>query len=456
VRLSDPLNERQLAVLRWIADGCPDGVMDGHAFKVTARALHDRKLVAVSKHGGAWQATVTERGEFYLEHGRLPVDGAARPSSTYRPRVAATRSVPPGSRKPANEPARSIDPNELLAQLLDGDGSVTIADPPPAVRAAWRRAIDAAKRSGQIPAEHYIWHRGRDRGDLVIELRQGRHPEMARQRSRPDGIAVPEDVADWHPAATADFRNVSAGSVRRARFIAHALATAASLQGLEVGAAEGPYALTFRAAGQLCGVRFYEEFETRDVLPDPDAPGSGGRYSWQRVQPETREVPSGRLVVEFDEDWHLRGRRRRFADRQRWRLDNKLCDVLAEVVFRLNDQRERREAAERAERDKQQAWRAAMAQARFDFEDSRRIEALDRQVAGWEKAQRIRSYCDVLGAVRDEHDEERTAWVAWARDYADRLDPRGRCDLAPAEVEPRPHQLAPFLKGWSAYEAKRL
>jgi hypothetical protein len=51
--------------------------------------------------------------------------------------------------------------------------------------------------------------------------------------------------------------------------------------------------------------------------------------------------------------------------------------VLAEIVFRLNDQRERREAAERAERDKQQAWRAAMAQARLDFQDSRRIEALD-------------------------------------------------------------------------------
>jgi hypothetical protein len=77
--------------------------------------------------------------------------------------------------------------------------------------------------------------------------------------------------------------------------------------GLEVGAAEGPYALTFRVAGQLCGLRFYEEYETRDVLPDPDAPGSGRRYNWQRVQAEARELPSGRLVMEFDEDWHLRG-----------------------------------------------------------------------------------------------------------------------------------------------------
>jgi hypothetical protein len=214
--------------------------------------------------------------------------------------------------------------------------------------------------------------------------------------------------------------------------------------------------LTFRAAGQLGGLRFYEEYETRDVLPDPDAPGSDRRYGWQRVQPDARELPSGRLAMEFDEDWHLRGRHRRFADRQRWKLDDKLGDVLAEIVFRLNDQRERQDAAVLAEREKQQAWQAAMAKARLDFQESRRIEALDRQLAGWEKAQRIRAYCDALAEVRDEQDDERAAWVAWARDYASRLDPRGRSDVAPAEVEPKPHRLAPFLKGWSAYEAKRL
>ncbi|WP_161849191.1 hypothetical protein [Frankia sp. ACN1ag] len=39
VDLRAPLNARQLEVLRWINDGCPDGVMDGHSHKVTASAL---------------------------------------------------------------------------------------------------------------------------------------------------------------------------------------------------------------------------------------------------------------------------------------------------------------------------------------------------------------------------------------------------------------------------------
>jgi hypothetical protein len=212
VRLTDPLNERQLAVLRWIAGGCPDGVMDGHAFKVTARALQDRRLVAISRRGGSWQAKVTARGRFYLEHGRFPVDGTTGLVPTSWPRAAAPHRVPSASRKPATEPAPRVEPDELLAQLLDGDGSVTIADPPPAVHAAWRRAIDAAKRSGRVPADRYIWHRGRDRGDLVIALRQGSHPEMARQQSRADPIGVPDDVVEWHPAAAADFPDVSAGA----------------------------------------------------------------------------------------------------------------------------------------------------------------------------------------------------------------------------------------------------
>jgi hypothetical protein len=33
------LNDRQLAVLRWINDGCPEGVTEGEAHKISAAAL---------------------------------------------------------------------------------------------------------------------------------------------------------------------------------------------------------------------------------------------------------------------------------------------------------------------------------------------------------------------------------------------------------------------------------
>jgi len=61
------LNARQVEVLQWIADGSPDGVIEGHAFKVTAVALQNRRLVTISKKGGIWRADVTESGVHYLK-----------------------------------------------------------------------------------------------------------------------------------------------------------------------------------------------------------------------------------------------------------------------------------------------------------------------------------------------------------------------------------------------------
>jgi hypothetical protein len=56
IPLIDPLNDRQLKILRWIGDGCPPDVMDGYTYKHTARSLQDRKLVYISKRSGRWAA----------------------------------------------------------------------------------------------------------------------------------------------------------------------------------------------------------------------------------------------------------------------------------------------------------------------------------------------------------------------------------------------------------------
>jgi hypothetical protein len=70
--VTDELNARQLVVLGWIADACPGDDRPGTAFKVTARALQDRRMVMVDRRGGGWAAAVTDAGRFYLEHGRYP------------------------------------------------------------------------------------------------------------------------------------------------------------------------------------------------------------------------------------------------------------------------------------------------------------------------------------------------------------------------------------------------
>lgn len=95
-RMNRPVNERQLEVLRWIADGCPTGKWseDDNVPKISAAALKSRGLATVTGHGRRWAATITDAGTHYLEHGSYP------PSD--EPSVAAVRAVRSRRETPPN------------------------------------------------------------------------------------------------------------------------------------------------------------------------------------------------------------------------------------------------------------------------------------------------------------------------------------------------------------------
>lgn len=63
------LTERQIGVLRWIADGCPERSWPDETHKHTARALQSRGLAEVGRIRKIWTATITEAGRYYLAHG---------------------------------------------------------------------------------------------------------------------------------------------------------------------------------------------------------------------------------------------------------------------------------------------------------------------------------------------------------------------------------------------------
>ena len=78
-----PITARQLDVLRWIGDGCPPGRWADETHKASARALAARGLTQVGRPksaGGAWSATLTEAGRYYLDHGRYPAPPADPPA----------------------------------------------------------------------------------------------------------------------------------------------------------------------------------------------------------------------------------------------------------------------------------------------------------------------------------------------------------------------------------------
>jgi hypothetical protein len=91
VNLTAPLNPRQFDVLRWIADGCPSGVMADHTYKTTAVALQNRRLIKISKKGGRWRAEITSAGQRYLSDGSTPVLASADRGDA--PQARATRGI---------------------------------------------------------------------------------------------------------------------------------------------------------------------------------------------------------------------------------------------------------------------------------------------------------------------------------------------------------------------------
>ncbi len=72
-----PLSDRQLEVLRWIAQGCPDADWPDEGHKNSARALESRGLTRVLRTGKLWHAVVTADGQYYLDHGCYPARNAA-------------------------------------------------------------------------------------------------------------------------------------------------------------------------------------------------------------------------------------------------------------------------------------------------------------------------------------------------------------------------------------------
>ncbi|MCW2938705.1 MAG: hypothetical protein JWN00_1690 [Actinomycetia bacterium] len=63
------LTDRQVEILRWIADGCLERSWPDETHKNTARALQGRGLAEVSRKRKVWTATITEAGRYYLKHG---------------------------------------------------------------------------------------------------------------------------------------------------------------------------------------------------------------------------------------------------------------------------------------------------------------------------------------------------------------------------------------------------
>ncbi|MGI5180137.1 hypothetical protein ACQEVZ_27805 [Dactylosporangium sp. CA-152071] len=279
-------------------------------------------------------------------------------------------------------------PAALLQLLEANDGVVSVIDPPQEVRAAWRSVLHLLRRDGHIPDGWHLLHRGRDSGDLVIELRPGEHPSQRYRVSPSEPITVPDELVDPHPVVDAlrDQPHRLPASQRnrsRALLLLEALAREALRRGHEVHASTPPTLMTVAASGASYGVEVFES--------------SGARWEL-------------RLAVRIDgpgkgaDEW---------ADYAKRPVEQELSAILDEI-----DQRAAAVAAEQRDRERREEERLRREQEAILTRHRARL--LHDEVLAWRQAQDIRWHCDQMVAAglspRDE-------WLTWARRYADDLDP---------------------------------
>jgi hypothetical protein len=358
--LTAPINARQLEVLRWIADGCPEGVMKDFTYKTTAVALQGRRLVMVSRKGGVWRAATTEAGDHYLRHGTYPgapqiarqKPAAAVPPPAKAPRAAARSAG--DSRGPASPRAGGSAggrtgkrPAEVLvARVIRAGGVLAIGTGKD--ETDYKGLFRAAKEAPNLPFGKQLRLRGagpwwEDRCEIFFD-------EDFAVRTPPRPVPVSRRVAAYHPVVAAyradtDHQEVSEDSLVRACQILQALAAEAVRRGHVVKPPE--------PSGRSGGGRFRSlpRGQLRIVvggfsygLRMREQGGKGGEVLsygrerdrlpyWQGAR-QTVLVPTGELRVTVGEGYGRDGRPAEFRDSKRASLEERLPGVLRELEIR--------------------------------------------------------------------------------------------------------------------------
>lgn len=418
------LNERQLRLLRRIAENSKPLLPSEHHLAVSIYALRSRRLVTTTGQRRFWTAAVTDAGRSALELGSLPVaNRAPRHGTRIKRSVRVPRSIPQAREATVAEAMERVDPpaNEPVTP------PVAVTPPVPAAPPA-------------IP---------------VLERLGRPHPIIAATR---DGAK--RDSDGWMDTMRVPdmlHLRVAPTSLRRVLRIAQSLIHEAQRRGHRVEQRSEDR----RCHGGLCIVvdghpfelTFVEETDRRPHVATKAELDRAARWSYERI-PKWDHFPSGRVQLRCGHD----AARPLATDRVRWRMEDRLDRALAEIERRADGLVQRAEEEKRRLEQRRLDWEHAMSVARARLVESQRGDLLREQTERWRHASEIRAFIDAVRA-RDGApwavDPKTEAWLTWAAEHADSIDPLLGVLSVPEPPESSPAALEPFLDGWSPYGPDR-
>lgn len=192
------LNDRQLSLLRRIADGDDLSGEEGTRERISAYALSNRGLIKISKRGGVFRAMLTEAGR-----ARVARDRSATTSQTPSPGEpqqvsTSSQTAPAATVKAAG--TRTAQVAELMARLSI-DPKFTVVQPTEQELATWRKIVDFAQRRGFPPEGKRLEEAITPDKDLEITLRDEVRPsdEPAERAVETPTVRVPVSLRACHP-----------------------------------------------------------------------------------------------------------------------------------------------------------------------------------------------------------------------------------------------------------------
>lgn len=324
------LTPRQLEVLEWIGQRCPDNEWSDSYYKQSARMMEAYGLVKISGHGPTWTARITDKGRDQLAGGTDLSPGASKPVP--RPRAATPRgtkgpahrqaSAVAGAEKKtsAHKPTPSVPDDDVreLYDLLVADEFHILVDLP-----ADSSDVDWKARARRLTkAEHLLGsdrvtisrHRGGSWNDYCETISVALVPKD-RWLTRTPQEVVDATRVKYHPAVATvveGSRGFSTATVTRAKRVLHAMFTEAEARGWKVtiGEPERRGAIDYKAATTLHKqrrtvrivtnaesheIQAYEKHRRREREPSKEDLEHEKRWGYYSHTYEY--LPTGRLII---------------------------------------------------------------------------------------------------------------------------------------------------------------
>jgi hypothetical protein len=440
--------------------------MTGHAYKITAVALQNRKLITISKKGGVWDARVTAGGKHYLDTGSYIAtearDGDSAPLLVGEAKVSRTTKQTPKRERPAGT-AKVLSPTDRFISELMDKGEIKVVDKDVRRYEAYMRA---ALEYRKLPAgKRFATEGSRWSGSWVIRLEDA-PAWMAPSTLEP--IPVPHTLRNPHPVveelrAGGGLFGIGKKVERRSLILIQALASQAQRRGFGcdlVRRIPGQYGRR-QDFGHLiitvgtCSVTICLKQQNDRTTHIPSAPelAAAARYSYHHI-PKYDYEPGTRLSLDLSGG--VEQRRSTWKDGKVRRLEDSLAEILQEIDLRAHDAERRRQAELAAAAERQRRWEKAMTRAREQYIEDYKVSDLLGTVTQWEEVCRVRAFLDAARPVVTNLADPAMftaglTWIEWVENWIASTDPLNGSLGLPDVPDPEPDDLKPFLGGLSPY-----